>query len=96
MASFSFEVVHAFIINEYRGVVIARQLDPGAFALGPQSTLGGCALEPRFELEVPRGGPPDSFMFYLDSFEDLAEFIPGQRVTLDHVVVAKTPAEPPV
>ena len=85
MASLSFEVLHAVSIDTYRGIVIARQLDPGAFTLNAKSTLGGRALHPR--LEVPEGGPPEALAFYLDSIEDLAHFTPGQRVILADVDV---------
>jgi hypothetical protein len=84
MASLSFEVVHAFTVDGYRGLVIARQLDPGTFSLGAQATLDGRALQRR--LEVPRGGPPESFIFYLETLEDLSHFTAGQRVLLDGVV----------
>lgn len=87
MASLLFEVLHAFSIDTYRGVVIARQLDPGAFTLGSKSSLGGRPLHPR--LEVPEGGPPEALAFYLDSIEDLPHFTPGQRVILADVDVGQ-------
>jgi hypothetical protein len=85
MASLSFEVVHAFTVDGYRGLVIARPLDAATFALGLHPTLAGCPLQSR--IEVPWGAPPGSCVFYLESLEDLPKFIPGQRVLLNDVAV---------
>lgn len=87
MSSLLFEVLHAFSIDTYRGIVIARQLDPGAFTLRSNSSLGGRALHSR--LEVPEGGPPGALAFYLDSIEDLPHFMPGQRVLLADIDVSE-------
>lgn len=93
MASLLFEVLHAFSIDMYRGVVIARQLDPGLFTLTSKSSLGGRALQSR--LEVPEGGPSEALAFYLDSIEDLRHFTPGRRVLLADVDIGQQTSEPP-
>ena len=69
------------------GVVMARQLTPGDFALGERPRLGGVAI--RREVSMPRAlnsaGQPrfDLFAFRPVSAADLSRFVVGATVGLE-------------
>ena len=69
------------------GVIIARQLTPGGFALGERPLLGGVAI--RREVSMPRAvnsaGQPrfDLFAFQPVSAADLSRFVVGVTVSLE-------------
>ena len=86
MAAILFEVEQTAWIARDLPVVLARILEPQAFALGPGATLRGCRLAQFLELPAAlrADGSPrlDLFAFALVEVDDLAQFTPGEVVEL--------------
>ena len=80
-----FEIENILMIDS--GVVFARQVSAGEFALGPRSKLGGVPIQPH--VTSPRALRPDGsprtdlFAFALQSSADLSRFAVGQCVELE-------------
>ena len=86
MTTFPVEIEDVFTVHGSKVVVLARWLAESHFDHLRGATLGGCPIEPSFD--IPRAidavGRPrlDLFAFSLSNTEDQAFFTRGQRVEL--------------